>query len=174
MGLVPALEDGEVQLFESAAILRYLVVRYGPGLEPKDDAWAEWAKHTLCAAFTMPVFWPFWRTPEEDRDMAQVIQALRRFEAHLGVVMNAFLCPQTAHPASRGAGYVDAGPWLGGLGPSLADIWVGHVLFRYFTLDLPREAPPGAEEYYDMLTLHPPYREHVMIDYSELKGRLPF
>jgi glutathione S-transferase len=31
MGKVPVLQDGDVTLFESAAILRYLVARYGGG-----------------------------------------------------------------------------------------------------------------------------------------------
>lgn len=35
MGRVPVLEDGDVQIFESGAILEYLLTRYGPqGLRP--------------------------------------------------------------------------------------------------------------------------------------------
>ena len=162
MGLIPVLQDGEVALFESAAILRYLDRRYGQGRlstdDPRGDSWAEWAKHTLCRTFTLQVFWGFYRTPEADRDMAAVIAALRRFEALAALAM-----------AQRGA---DA--WLMGNRFSLADIWVGHVLYRYFTLDLPRQPPDGLRAYYDALQQRRVYCDHVMIDYSELKGRLSF
>jgi hypothetical protein len=54
---------------------------------------------------------------------------------------------------------------------SLADIWAGHVLYRYFTLDLPQDVPAGLREYYDDLCSNPNYATHVMVDYSELKAR---
>lgn len=59
-------------------------------------------------------------------------------------------------------------------GFSLADIMAGHVLHRYFTLDLPRNPPAGLEAYYDALRDRPAYGAHVMIDDTELKGRLNF
>lgn len=162
MGLVPALQDGDVRMFESAAILRHLVARHDKGgvfdVSPEADAWAEWAKNTLCAAFTVPIFWAHYRTPEGARDTAAIDRALRRFEALLAVAM-----------ARRGAG-----PWLLGDRPGLGDIWLGHVLYRYFTLDLTRAAPEGAEALYATLTERPAYRRHVMVDYSELKGRQSF
>ncbi|EBA10131.1 glutathione S-transferase family protein [Sagittula stellata] len=157
MGLVPVLEDGSHTLFESAVILRYLVASHGPGPiaeGPEQDMWAEWAKYTMCAAFTMPVFWGYYRTPEADRDMPAVLGALERFEELAGVAM-----------ARRGAG-----PWLVDGQFSRADIMAGHVLYRYFTLDLPRKPPAGLEDYYAALVERPAYREHVMVDYSELKG----
>lgn len=160
MGLVPALQDGDdVTLFESAAILRYLCARYGGngGLDygPLADAWAEWAKHTLCRSFTLPVFWGYYRTPEPERNMDAVISGLRAYERLAGIAMN-----------RRGTGRYLLGERL-----SLADIWAGHVLFRYFTLDLPRKSPAGLQDYYDDLCANPRYAEHVMVDYSELKAR---
>lgn len=53
---------------------------------------------------------------------------------------------------------------------TLADIWVGHVLHRYFTLDIDRNPPAEFIAYYDRLVQRPAYRDHVMVDYSELKG----
>ncbi len=161
MGLVPVLEDGDLVLFESAAILRYLVGRPGAdGLAagPRDDMWAEWAKTTLARAFTEPVFWAYYRTPAADRDMDAVHAALARFEGFLSMAM-----------AERGAR-----PWITGDQLGLADIWVGHLLYRYFSLDLPRAVPEGSQAYYDALTQRPAYRDHVMVDYTELKGRLTF
>lgn len=160
-GLVPVLEDGETVLFESAAILRYLLGRYGPGemsARPQDDMWAEWAKNKLARAFILDVFWPYYRTPEAQRDMAAVSHAQRQFEEMLGIAM-----------AAR-----EGEVWIGGDRPGLADIWVGHVLFRYFTLDLARVTPNGAEEFYAALTARETYQRHVMVDYSELKARTGF
>ncbi|WP_299698764.1 glutathione S-transferase N-terminal domain-containing protein [uncultured Tateyamaria sp.] len=161
MGLVPILEDGDKVMFESAAILRYLVAQYGTGslvTSPRDDMWAEWAKHTLCRSFTAPLFWAYYRTPEAERDTTAVDHALRQFEANLAIAMS-----------ERGAR-----AWMLGETLGLADIWAGHVLYRYFTLDLDRQVPAGTQDYYDALTERPAYRTHVMVDYSELKGRLSF
>lgn len=162
MGLVPVLQDGPETLFESAAILRYLLERHDPdgrlATSPRGQCWAEWGKGTLCAAFTVPIFWRFYRTPEDERDMDAVLSALRNFETLAGVAM-----------AARGDS-----PFMMGAVPSLPDIWIGHVLFRYFTLDLPRTPPAGLEAYYDTLTARGQYRDHVMVDYSELRGRQRF
>lgn len=161
MGLVPVLRDGEgAPLFESAAILRYLARRYG-GLWPKDpegraqvDVWAEWGKHTWTRAFNEPVFWAHYRVPEEQRDVAAVTAAVARFEGLMDVV-----APRLA-----------SGGFVVGEALSLADIWLGHVLHRYFTLDIARDPHPEFVAYYERLCQRPAYRDHVMVDYSELKG----
>jgi glutathione S-transferase len=54
---------------------------------------------------------------------------------------------------------------------SLADIWAGHVLYRYFTLDLPQDVPAGLQGVLRRPVLEPQLRAHVMVDYSELKAR---
>ena len=161
-GLVPVLQDGDTTLFESPAILRYLLLKQDPegrlATSPRGHCWAEWGKTSLSAAFLGPIFWRFYRTPEAERDMSAVIEALRRFEELAGTAME-----------QRGTG-----PFIMGERLSLPDIWIGHILFRYFTLDLSRNPPKGLEAYYDTLTDRPDYRTHVMVDYSELAGRLAF
>ncbi|MBD3664250.1 glutathione S-transferase N-terminal domain-containing protein [Sulfitobacter sp. TSTF-M16] len=161
MGLIPTLEDGATVMFESAAILRYLVAQYPRSdfcVTPQADMWAEWAKGTLSRAFLLPVFWGYYRTPEAERDMDQVRVDFRTYEGLLGMAMR-----------QRGDN-----KWLMGDRISLADIWAGHLLFRYFTIDLPRDVPFGLQAYYDMLCARDAFQTHVMVDYSELKGRLAF
>lgn len=159
MGKVPVLQDGDVTLFESAAILRHLVARYSDGPlqdpTPEAGAWAEWAKHSMARALILGVFWPFYRTPEAERDMDAVLAGLREFERLAAMAM-----------ARRGSTRFLFGDAL-----TLADIWAGHVLYRYFTLDLPREVPARLDAYYADLCGNPNYARHVMIDYSELKAR---
>ena len=161
MGRVPVLQDGPLTMFESAAIQRYLLARYPNEAladTPQTDMWAEWSKWTLTRAFLEPVFWEYYRTPEAERDMGKVTAALRGYERFLDMAM-----------AQRGSG-----TWLVGEQISLADIWCGHMLYRYFTLDLERQVPDGLDAYYEMLVARPTFKQHVMIDYSELKGRLTF
>ena len=161
MGRVPVLEDGALTMFESAAIQRYLLATYPNETladTPQTDMWAEWSKWTLTRAFLEPVFWGYYRTPEAQRDMDKVTAALREYERLLAMAM-----------AQRGSS-----TWLVGEQISLADIWCGHMLYRYFTLDLERQVPEGLAAYYDMLVERATFKTHVMIDYSELKGRLSF
>ena len=161
MGIVPVLQDGALTLFESCAILRYLLAHHGPGPfgnHPLCDVWAEWAKQNAVRAFVLPVFWAFYRVPQEARDMMAVVDALRAYEALAAVAM-----------VQRGRH-----GWLVGDQISLADVVFGHVLFRYSTLDLPRRAPEGLEAYYDALCDRAAFQKAVMTDYSELQGRIAF
>ncbi|MEL6533505.1 MAG: glutathione S-transferase N-terminal domain-containing protein [Pseudomonadota bacterium] len=155
-GLVPALEDGDVAMFEAPAICRYLLGKYDKGRQfntsPWAEAWGEWCKWTLSRAFVMPIFWGYFRTAEVERDMDRVMADFAAFET---------LCA-TALAAREGA------PWLGGDRLSLGDIWFAHVLYRYFTLDLERQPPEGLIEYYAACRARPAYRTHVMVPYAEL------
>jgi len=163
-GRIPVIRDGDgPAIFESAAILRYLSARYAPGTAywPEDpaqraqlDMWAEWAKVSLGPAFTMPIFWATVRTPPSQREPTAITAAVGRFEAL----------------AARFLDALDGRDYLGGDGLSLADIQVGHMLFRYYTMDIERGSLPALRAYYDRLTARPAYREHIMVDYEVLRA----
>jgi len=160
-GLIPVLKDGELVLFESAAILRYLGAQYGSGsFWPQDpvkraplDAWAEWTKTTLCPILIYQVFWTLVRTPGAERDM----EALAGQAAQLGNLM------------SRIESILEGKDFLGGSNLTFADIMFGHTLYRYYTLPIERPELPKLAAYYDRLKARPAYQEHVMIDYSSLQ-----
>ncbi|MEI6161237.1 MAG: glutathione S-transferase C-terminal domain-containing protein, partial [Roseococcus sp.] len=161
-GTVPVLRDGEAEpLWETGAILRYLATRYGrapfwpdgPAERAQCDKWAEWAKINIALGFTAPVFWRVVRTAPSQQDPAAIEAALAKLEPFLDIA-EAQLIRQ---------------PFLAGESFTLADIQFGHVLFRYFDIDIRREGRPALRRYYVALTGRPAFREHVMLPYDELR-----
>lgn len=161
-GLVPVLRDGDLVLFESAAILRYLGSRYGcfpfwpedPVARAPVDMWAEWAKTTLTRDFNVPVFWAVVRTAPSKRDPEALVAALIRLDASLDIL----------------EARIGDGPWLMGADFTLADIACGHTLYRYYTIDIPRRTRPRLDAYYQRLTQRPAFAAHVMVSYEPLRA----
>ena len=159
-GLVPTVKDGDVVVWESPAIVRYLGARYGRGtFWPEDpavraplDMWAEWAKSTLYPQIGR-IFGQLVRTRESQRDMREVagasealITTLPMLEARIG-----------------------DGPWLCGQHICFADVMLGHLLYRYMTLDFAKAPTPAIDAWYERLTGRPAYRDHVMVSYESLR-----
>ena len=162
MRLVPVLKDGDLTVFESAAILRYLGAAYGDDtFWPRDprrraalDQWAEWVKTSLYAAIT-PVFIALVRTPPSRQDPA-VIAAAARALAPLMQMLDA---------------RIGQGPWMGGSDFTFADISAGHYLHRYYTLPIERAETPALDAYYARLQERPAYVRHAMISYESLRAK---
>lgn len=160
---IPVLRDGDLPpLWETGAILRYLANRYAPDeFWPADliarthvDRWMEWSKLNVALLFTAPMFWRVVRTPAAERDPAAIGQALQAFENKL-MIAEPLLAGQT---------------FLAGDTFSAADIQFGHVLYRYYDIDIDRQPLPNLRSYYDRLTERPAFREHVMVSYEELRA----
>lgn len=161
-GLVPVLRDGaDEPLWETGAILRYLAARYGansfwpadPARRAMVDKWAEWAKLNIAMGFTGPVFWRVVRTPPSRRDPRAIADALSSLNHLLGI----------AEARLRRHDY------LAGDDFTLADIQFGHVLYRYFDIDIARPDLPGLARYYAALTRRQAFAEHVMVSYEALR-----
>ncbi len=158
---MPVIRDGAVVIWESCAILRYLAARYGSGpFWPEDpvararvDMWAEWGKVKLRTDFTGPIFWARVRTSAARRDEAALTTALERFDRDLAML----------------EAQIGTGPFVLGADFTLADILVGHQLYRYFTIDIPRADRPGISAYYARLCKRPAFAEHVMVSYDSLR-----
>ena len=161
MGLVPVLQDGSVTLFESCAIVRYLAARYGDeNIWPRDpsrraelDQWAEWAKGTFAKTIIYEIFWTLVRTPKAQRNPDQLAVSVET-AASLAKMLDSRLSD---------------GPYLGGNHLSFADLIVGHILYRYNTLDFEKADTPALDAYYQRLVARSTYADHVMIDYSSLQ-----
>ncbi|SDC32976.1 glutathione S-transferase family protein [Ruegeria marina] len=159
---IPVLQDGtDTPIWETGAILRYLAARYGkdsfwpadPTRRARVDQWAEWAKLNVAMGFTAPVFWRVVRTARAGRDPVAVARALAELEAKL-TIADAQLS-RHAH--------------LAGDAFTLADIQLGHILYRYYDIDIPRAPLPHLRLYYQKLSARPAFRQHVMVPYDELR-----
>jgi glutathione S-transferase len=47
-------------------------------------------------------------------------------------------------------------------------------LFRYFGLDIERPSLPHVQAWYDRLQERQAYRDHVIVPFTELRGRLDY
>jgi glutathione S-transferase len=164
-GRVPVIRDGEVTAWESHAILRYLAARHGGQFWPNDpaarapvDGWMDWSQTALQPDFLNGVFWGFYRTPEAKRNWPAINAALAR-------------CARDFEKLDR---LLAGRPFLLGDALTLADITAGTSLYRYFELEIERPALPQVERWYRALQQRGPFREHVMIPFGELRGRLDY
>lgn len=165
-GRVPVLQDGDLAVWESHAILRYLAARYGQkqfcsddaGERSRADAWMDWSQTALQPAFLTGVFWGFFRTPEPQRDWPAIRSSLARCADHFRLLDS----------------ILETRPFLLGERLSLADIPAGTSLYRYFELEIERPAVPHVEAWYRRLAERPAYRAHVMVPFEELRGRLDY
>ncbi len=160
-GLVPTLRDGDLTLWESHAIVRYLGAEYGSGLlfpmEARDraavDQWTDWTATTFQPAW-IGLFWNLVRTPPAQQSPAAIERALtatsRCFEMldrRLSVV-----------------------PYLGGAAFSYADIVAGVALYRWSTMEIERPALPAVEAWHERLDGRRAFRKAVNVPYEELRG----
>ncbi|MDL5364735.1 glutathione S-transferase [Xanthomonas sp. NCPPB 2654] len=152
-GLVPAIEDDSLALWESNAIVRYLAARYASGtLYPGDpaaralgDRWMDWTTSTFAGPFR-DLFWGTLRTAPEARDEARIAAALAR-SGELLALADAALAQQ---------------PWLSGAQFAMGDIPLGSFVYAWFEMPIERPALPHLQDWYARLQQRPAYRKGVM------------
>jgi glutathione S-transferase len=147
--LVPTLQDGELVLWESNVIVRYLCARYAPGtLYPQDlaqrfdaERWMDWQQTTFVDAGS-PAFMQWIRTAPEQRDMLDIGRSVAATEP--------LLAQLDAHLATR--------PYMAGEHFSMADIPLGCDVHRWFNLPQPRPSLPHLERWFASLLQRPATR----------------
>ena len=162
---VPVLRDGEVAIWESNTIVRYLCAAYAPGrlcpLEPlaraQAEAWMDWNLATLQPAI-MGLFWGFYRTPAAERDLAR----------------NRDLERQAAAAITALDHWLSERPFVAGVEFSMADIPAGTLMHRYFGMDVWYPEAPHIAAWRLRLQQRIAYKTHVMQPFDELFGRLAF
>ena len=156
-GLVPTIEDDGFVLWESNSIVRYLAAKHENGglwpAEPRRradaDRWMDWQSCTVGPAM-VAVFRGLIRTPPEERDAAK-IEAARKDWAASWTILDAHLADED---------HVAGGAF------SVADIALGIMAYRWFTLEIEREEFAHLAVWYQRLCERPPFREHVIIPLS--------
>lgn len=148
---VPTLIDAGMVLWESNAIVRYLARKHGSALYPAEqvgqayvEQWMDWQIATLSPAF---------------RPLYITLVREKRAVADLG---------DARKPAAKMFSILDQAvrehPFIGGEGLTLADIAIGPMIFRWFTLGLAGEDYPHLARLLERLAARPAFQRHVMIE----------
>jgi len=164
-GLVPVLVDGDVVLWESNTILRYLATRQQRRdlLPPADAAhaaaragveqWIDWQATEFNTAWRYAFLALARRAPGFD-DPARIAASLDDWTAMLGILEGQL--EKTGHDGSAGH--------VAGAAFTLADIAVGLGVHRWMLTPVeavrPRPAFPQIAAYYDRLAARPGFRIH--------------
>ncbi len=147
--LVPTLQDGDVLLWESNVIVRYLCASYGgegaQALYPQDlarrfdaERWMDWQQTTLNRAGG-PAFVQWIRTPAEQRDHAAMAASVAATEPLMALL--------DAHLAQR--------PYMAGAHFSMADIPIACEVHRWFGLPQSHPDWPHLQAWYATVLQRP-------------------
>ncbi|MFN8603214.1 MAG: glutathione S-transferase family protein [Candidatus Binatia bacterium] len=146
-GHVPALEDGDVRLFESLAINLYLARRYGGALWPRDVAdegrvfqWSIWAMTELEEPVVTALVHRK-HLPEGKRDLQRADRAEERARKPIAVL----------------EGALEGRDWLVGDGFGVADVNVGSVLYWAPMAGIDLSATPRVAAWLSRCTARPAF-----------------
>lgn len=156
-GLVPTLEDGDLVLWESNTIVRYLTDEYGAGKiiptsnqgRAEASRWMDWQVSTVNRAM-VPVFQGLIRIPEPERDL-DAIERARLDACGIWSILDKQLSDRE---------FVVGGDF------TVGDIPPGVWVNRWFQLPIERPELPNLQRWYERLGERPGYRNHVMIPMS--------
>ncbi len=151
---IPVVEDGELALWESNAIVRYLAAKYGsgslwpedPGIRSLADRWMDWQITTLQPPLHT-IFWGLVRTPEAERDMAAIAAAAEAIKPVWQLLDD--------HLSHR--------RFVAGAELTMGDIPLGSAFWRYVNLPVDRPNLPNLQIWFSDLKQRPGYQHHVML-----------
>jgi glutathione S-transferase len=153
-GLVPVLIDGDLVLWESNAIVRYLAAQYGDGtLWPADaaaralsDRWMDW--HSISFYPKMhQAFWGLVRTPIDKQDPAAIAESIAVTEPALDI-LEAELAGKT---------------FVAGDQLTMGDIALLPGVFRWLHMPVKRKPRPVAEAWTARLAARPGYDKALLL-----------
>ena len=148
-GLVPVLEDDQVQLWESNVIVRYLCARHAPDtLYPlalpqrfAAERWMDWQQTTLNPA-CRPAFMQWIRTPADRRDPQVIAQSVAAAEAQMALLDQ----------------HLSRQPFMAGDRLTMADVPIVCEVDRWIQLPRPRTARPHLDRWFEAIRARPSSR----------------
>ncbi|QNO25791.1 glutathione S-transferase family protein [Sphingopyxis sp. OPL5] len=151
--LIPTIEDGDVTLWESNAILRYLAAKYGgtrfwpadPAARAVGDKWMDW--QIGYADAQRDAFFNLVRRTPVERDAAAIAASAARCAKQMAILEDALA----------------RSPWLSGDDFGVGDIPMGVYTHTWFSLAIERPSLPHVEDWYARIRERPGYAEQVMI-----------
>lgn len=155
--LVPTLDDGKIQLWESNVIVRYLCHKHAMGtLCPSEAArrfdaerWMDWQATVFWPALR-PLFISLIRTADKDRDFEIVKHATESCASAVRIL--------DARLADRS--------FIAGDSLSMGDIPIGTTVHRWYALDISHSKLPHLERWYRLLQKRAGFRSIVMTPLS--------
>ncbi len=153
-GLIPVILDGDVTMFESNAIVRYLSARYRAGVlrpaEPKAlalaEQWMEWQQSTFSPPVST-IFWNMARLPPAQKNTAAVVEAEKQVRAALLIA--------DRHLAKH--------DWFAGDNFSFGDIVMGVMYWRYLGVSASVIDVPHLQDWCEAIKKREAFREHVKL-----------
>ena len=155
--LVPLLEDGDFQLWESNVIVRYLCAKHSFGelypepLAERFDAerWMDWQQTALCGA-GRPAFIQLMRTGPEQRNPDAIAQSVAAMEP-----LMARIDEHLSHRA-----------FMAGNTFTMGDIPIACEVHRWRGLPIDRGPRPHIDRWYQGIAAHPAARGVLDIPWS--------
>ena len=152
-GFIPAIQDGDVTMVESIAIMEYVMARYGPtslAPDPHDPAFPAYQQflHLGEAGLAASIYFVVVSrnlAPEAERDNWGARKALEVFESRLGLVTR-----QLARF-----------PYLAGDAFTIGDIPVGIMAYRYRQLVPDRPPLKNFERWYAAISSRQAFKDQV-------------
>jgi glutathione S-transferase len=156
-GLIPTIEDGDFQLWESNVIVRYLAQKNGyGGLHPADirtrfdaERWMDWQATVFWPALR-PLFIELIRMPPAKRD-ATIISRAESLSLAAAKILDALLSDRT---------------FLAGESFSMGDIPAATTVHRWYALDIHHPELPNLHRWYQLMKQRQSFRAIVMTPLS--------
>ena len=153
VGKVPAMTDGDMKMFESCAMMQYVLDRYGEGrLQPAKDN----------PTYTHYLQWCWFAESTFARPLGEIVNHRREFKPELDDVVAEMKRRATLSLNALDQALVDR-PFLLGNEFSAADISNGYTIRAYRRL-VTEDLPSNADAYFNRLTSMPPYERTVAAD----------
>jgi glutathione S-transferase len=160
VGKVPAMVDGDMSMFESCAMMQYVLDQFGKGrLQPtKDDP-----------SYAHYLQWCWFAEATFARPLGEVVNHRRAFEPEIDAVVAEMKGRATACVAALDAALSDR-TYLLGDAISAADLSICYVMRGYLRM-VSEPLPLNVQTYFDRVTALPSFEATVKAD-AETAERL--